>query len=112
MKTIPDDTIELEWTLWKKVQFDAGHIPNKYRELMGVALSASTKCKYCSLFHAEMAKLNGATDEEIEEAVHYAKSSAGWSVYINGMQTDFDTFRDEVKRACEHARAKAAKKAA
>ncbi len=51
-----------------------------------------------------MAKLNGATTEEIEDAVHFAKSSAGWSTYINGLQIDYDQFKEEVLRACEHAR--------
>jgi hypothetical protein len=51
-----------------------------------------------------LAKLNGATDAEIEDAVHYAKSSAGWSTYINGLQIDYETFKEEVSRACEHVR--------
>ncbi len=103
-KELPDSTLELEWQLMKRSQFDEGPIPNKYRELIGVALSAITKCKYCAFFHTEIAKLNGATDEEIEDAVHYAKSSAGWSTYINGMQLDFEQFKSEILQACEHVR--------
>ena len=82
-KEVPDSSLELEWKLFKRVQFDPGPIPNKYRELIGVAISAITKCRYCSVYHTEVARLNGATDAEIEDAVHYAKSSAGWSAYIN-----------------------------
>jgi AhpD family alkylhydroperoxidase len=104
-KECPDSTLELEWKLFKRVQFDEGPIPNKYRELIGVALSAVTKCHYCSFYHTELAKLNGATDAEIEDAVHYAKSSAGWSAYVNGLQIDLETFKDEVRQACEHVRA-------
>jgi len=103
-KEVPDSSLELEWKLFKKVQFDEGPIPNKYRELIGVAISAVTKCKYCALYHTEVARLNGATDAEIEDAVHYAKSSAGWSAYINGLQVDYEKFRGEVLQACEHVR--------
>ncbi len=103
-KSIPEATLELEWQLFKKVQFEEGPIPNKYRELIGVAISAVSKCRYCALFHTEIAKLNGATEAEIEDAIHYAKSSAGWSAYINGLQLDFDTFKAEVLQACEHVR--------
>jgi AhpD family alkylhydroperoxidase len=103
-KEVPDGSLELEWQLFKKVQFDPGPIPNKYRELIGVAIAATTKCRYCSVYHTEVAKLNGATEAEVEDAVHYAKSSAGWSTYINGLQIDYDQFRDEVLRACEHVR--------
>lgn len=105
LKTIPDSTLENEWELFKKIQIEDGAIPNKYRELIGLGLSAVSKCRYCTLFHTEMARLFGATDTEIEEAVHYAKSSAGWSAYLNGMQVDYDQFKDELRQAGEHARA-------
>jgi AhpD family alkylhydroperoxidase len=104
IQTIPDSTIEHEWELFKKIQFEEGAIPNKYRELIGLGLSAVSKCRYCTLYHTEMAKLFGATDKEIEEAVHYAKSSAGWSAYLNGMQVDYEKFKDELRRAGEHAK--------
>ena len=103
-KSLPDSSLEMEWQLFRRVQFDEGPIPNKYRELIGVAISAVTKCRYCSFFHTEVAKLNGATEAEIEDAVHYAKSSAGWSTYINGMQIDYDQFKSEVIKASEHVR--------
>ena len=103
-KVVPDSSLELEWQLFKQVQFEEGPIPNKYRELIGVALAAITKCRYCAVYHTEVAKLNGATDAEIEDAVHYAKSSAGWSTYINGLQLDYDQFKEEVLKACEHVR--------
>jgi AhpD family alkylhydroperoxidase len=104
-KAVPDSSLELEWKLFKRVQFDEGPIPNKYRELIGVAISAVSKCRYCALYHTEVARLYGATDAEIENALHYAKSSAGWSTYINGLQLDFDQFQEEIRRACEHVRA-------
>ena len=103
-KEIPEAQLELEWKLMKSVQMDDGPIPQKYRELIGIGISAVSKCRYCAFFHTEMAKLFGATEEEIESAVHYAKSSAGWSAYLNGLQFDFDEFKDEVRQACEHVR--------
>ncbi|MEZ0067268.1 hypothetical protein ABIA32_003281 [Streptacidiphilus sp. MAP12-20] len=71
-------------------------------------LHAETKCHYCSLFHTEAAKLFGATDEEIQEAVHYAKASLGWSAYINGMQEDYDQFKAELQQVGDYIRSKAA----
>jgi AhpD family alkylhydroperoxidase len=105
IKQIPDSQLELEWKLMKAVQMDDGPIPQKYRELIGIGISAVTKCRYCAFFHTEMAKLFGATEEEIESAVHYAKSSAGWSAYLNGLQFDFDEFKEEIQQVCEHVKA-------
>ena len=109
-KTLPDSSLELEWQLMKQVQMEPGPIPNKYRELIGVAVSAAMKCKYCSFFHTEMAKLNGATDVEIEDAVHFAKSSAGWSTYVHGMQLDFEQFKSQILTAVQYAKRHGAKK--
>jgi AhpD family alkylhydroperoxidase len=106
LKELPDATLELEWRLMKQVQFEEGPVPNKYRELIGLAIAAVTRCRYCAFFHTEIAKLNGATDAEIEDAVHYAKSSAGWSAYLNGLQTDFETFKREIKSVCEYVRSR------
>jgi AhpD family alkylhydroperoxidase len=111
-KTIPDSSLELEWVLFKRIQMDEAPISNKNRELIGIAISAATKCRYCSFFHTEMAKVHGATDEEIENAVHYAKSNAGWSAYLNGMQVDFEEFKKELLQVSEHLRAKQARNAA
>ena len=69
-----------------------------------MGLSAVSKCRYCTLYHTEMAKLYGATEKEIDEAVHYAKSSAGWSAYLNGMQVDYEQFKGELRRAGEYAK--------
>lgn len=101
-KLVPDRSLELEWNLFKTVQLGESPIPNKYKELIGVAISAVTKCKYCSFFHTEVAKLFGATDVEIEDAVHYAKSSAGWSAYLNGLQLDYDQFKNELLASIDY----------
>ena len=101
-KTIPDSTIEMEWNLMRTFQFDDGLIPQKYRHLMGVGIAGATKCQYCAFFHAAAAKLFGATDEEIEEAAHYAKSTSGWSAYLNGMQFDYEEFKEEIQKIGEH----------
>jgi AhpD family alkylhydroperoxidase len=96
--SIPEEYLDLEWEIFKRIQLGETHIPNKYKELIGIAVHAETKCRYCTLFHTEAAKMFGATDEEIQEAVHYAKTSLGWSAYLNGMQVDYDQFADELQR--------------
>jgi len=106
-KEIPEDILDYEWTLFKRFELEETLIPNKYKELMGIALHSETKCHYCTLFHTEAAKLFGATEEEIQEAAHYAKYSLGWSAYVNGMQVDFDQFKDELGKIGQYLAAKA-----
>jgi AhpD family alkylhydroperoxidase len=104
---IPDAFIDAEWDLMKRVQFGETLIPNKYKELIGLSVAAVTRCRYCALFHTEAARLNGATDAEIEEALHYTKVVTGWSVYINGLQVPYEEFADEVRQVVEHIKAAA-----
>ena len=93
---IPDDVLDAEWQLFKHWELGETLLPNKYKELLMLAVHAETRCRYCTLFHTEAAKLFGATDEEIQEAVHLAKHTVSWSVYLNGIREDYDQFADEL----------------
>lgn len=106
LKSIPEQYLDYEWTLFKSLELGETLIPNKYKELMGVAIHSETKCRYCTLFHTENAKLFGATDAEIQEAVHYAKMTLGWSAYLNGIQQDYDKFSEEVTQIGEYIKEK------
>ena len=71
---------------------DQTAIPNKYKELIGLAVSGATRCRYCAYFHTEAARLFGATDDEINETALVAKHTMGWSTYLNTLQFDYDRF--------------------
>ena len=99
---IPEPYLAHEWEIFKRMELGETLIPNKYKELMGIALHAETKCHYCTLFHTEAARLFGATEEEIQEAAHYAKVSLGWSAYLNGIRQDYDEFAEELEQVKAH----------
>lgn len=99
---IPDEVVDKEWELFKHWELGETLIPNKYKELLMLAVHSETRCRYCILFHTEAAKLFGATDEEIQEAVHLAKHTVGWSAYLNGIQQDYDEFADELSQIGAH----------
>lgn len=94
-KAIPEPELEHEWEIHKTLQFGETKIPNKYKELIGLAAAAVKGCQYCTLFHTEAAKLSGATDEEIHEAARMAKLTAGWSSYLYAAQIDYAQFKKE-----------------
>jgi AhpD family alkylhydroperoxidase len=104
---IPDEFLDAEWYLFKRLELGETRIPNKYKELMGIAIHAESKCQYCTLFHTEAAKLFGASAEEIQEAAHYAKMTLGWSAYLNGIRQDHDEFAKELHQIGEHLSAHA-----
>jgi AhpD family alkylhydroperoxidase len=87
-------------------------IPNKYKELIGLAVSGATRCKYCALFHTEAARLFGASDEEISEASFMGSLTMMGSTFINAQQIDYEQFRQEtlsiVRYVKDHSQPKAA----
>ena len=103
---LPDYLIESEWASFKQLQLAENAIPGKYKELIGLGVAGATRCRYCAYYHTEVAKLFGATDEEIAEAVAFAKASMGWGTFLNGMQIDYDGFRAELDQITAHVRAR------
>ena len=103
-KSIPDNVLDLEWQIFQKVQMDDSAVSQKNRQLIGLGIAGATKCKYCAYMHTEFAKFYGATDEEIENAVHFAKETSGWSTYVNGLQVDFDAFKKDVQNILKYVK--------
>jgi AhpD family alkylhydroperoxidase len=104
-KRVPDYLLPTEWASFKSLELsDQTAIPNKYKELIGLAVSGATRCRYCCYFHTEAAKLFGASEDEITEAALIAKNTMGWSTYLNTLQFDYDQFTEEFDRITAHVR--------
>jgi len=79
------------------------------KELIGLAVAAQVPCRYCIVAHTEFARLNGASEEEIGEAVAMAAITRHWSTVLNGIQTDETKFRAEIARVIGNVKQGAAK---
>jgi AhpD family alkylhydroperoxidase len=102
---VPDYLIPTEWASFKSLELsDETAIPNKYKELIGLAVSGATRCRYCCYFHTEAARLFGATEDEITETALIAKNTMGWSTYLNTLQFDYDAFVTEFDQITGHIR--------
>jgi AhpD family alkylhydroperoxidase len=96
-KLFPEVGIAGAWAEFKAVQLNPNtKLDGKTKELIGLAVSAQIPCHYCVYFHTAAAKLNGATDQEIREAVAMAAISRHWSTVLNGMQVDTAAFKAEI----------------
>ena len=102
---VPDYLIPTEWASFKSLQLsDETAIPNKYKEMIGLAVSGATRCRYCCYFHTEAARLFGATEDEITETALIAKNTMGWSTYLNTLQFDYDAFVAEFDQITSYIR--------
>jgi AhpD family alkylhydroperoxidase len=95
-KQFPESGIAGAWAEFKSVQLNPKtKLNGKTKELIGLAISAQIPCHYCIYFHTAAAKANGASDEEIREAVAMSAIVRHWSTVLNGMQVDFAGFKSE-----------------
>jgi AhpD family alkylhydroperoxidase len=95
-KLFPEVGIAGAWAEFKSVQLNPQtRLDGKTKELLGLAVAAQIPCTYCVYFHTAAAKANGATEEEIREAVAMAAIVRHWSTVLNGMQVDQKTFQNE-----------------
>lgn len=81
-------------------------LPMKVKSLIGLAVGAQMPCNYCVYIDGEMAKLNGATAEELKEAVLMSAAVRHWSTFLNGINMDEAKFRREVDQMAAIAKKK------
>lgn len=100
----PKAGIAAAWDEFKAVQLNPETaLDGKTKELLGLAVAAQIPCEYCVYFHTAAAKANGATDEEVAEAVAMAAIARHWSTVLNGMRVDPAAFRAETDAILAHA---------
>jgi AhpD family alkylhydroperoxidase len=87
-------------------------LSGKTKELLGLAVAAQIPCDQCVLFHTEMARLNGASDQEIQEAIGMAALTRFGSTLLHGLQIDHDAYRQDVNHLIKNAREAARKEGA
>ena len=93
-RQLPETAIAGAWAEMKAFQLNPKtQLSGKSKELIGLAVAAQIPCQYCIYFHNAAAKANGATDEEIKEAVAMAAVVRHWSTVLNGMQVDLVAFK-------------------
>jgi AhpD family alkylhydroperoxidase len=77
----------------------------------GLPVASQIPCQDCIIGHTELAKLNGATDAEIAEAIGMASLTRDMSTMLNGLQVDEAVdeaqYRRDVARLVKGARAAA-----
>ncbi|MHA2163133.1 MAG: carboxymuconolactone decarboxylase family protein [Candidatus Thorarchaeota archaeon] len=102
MGALAEDVLIQEWPLMKKYVVGESKIPGKYRELIGLAIAANTRCPYCTLFHTAAAQLHGASDDEIQEIYFLASFTGRWSSMLFAQQYDLEKFTEEAHKIGAH----------
>lgn len=106
----PEEMLPGVWEEMKTLQMNPSTaLPGRTKELIGLGVAAQVPCRYCIIGHTEFARLNGASEVEIGEAVGMAAITRHWSTFLNGIQTDETKFRGEIAKIITHVKASAGK---
>lgn len=99
LKAYPESGLPAAWEEMKSVQLSSSTVlPGRVKELIGLAVASQIPCKFCVYFHTEAAKLNGASEGEIKEAISMAAAARHWSTYISGIQYNEADFQKETDK--------------
>jgi AhpD family alkylhydroperoxidase len=105
MKAFPEAGIAAAWDELKSLELNPHTaLSPKTKELIGLAVAAQIPCKYCTYFHTQVAKLDGASDEDLKEAIAMAALTRHWSTVLNGLQIDLGEFKQELGRAFDYVK--------
>jgi AhpD family alkylhydroperoxidase len=90
------DRIAPTWNAFVTLEIDAAiTLPASTRELISVAVAAQGTCPSCVYFHAAAAFANGATREQIREAIGIGAATRRLDADLGAAEASFETFRHE-----------------
>ena len=108
LNTLPPTEQRLWWNTVRDFQLsEETALDGKTKELIGLGVASQIPCEYCVLFHTEAARLNGASEHEIQEAIFMAGVTRLGSTILNGVQVDQTTFNKELREIVAHIQAQA-----
>jgi len=105
VRKLPDSVVTGAWEEIKTLELGTNTaLDGRTKELIGLAVSAQVPCRYCIIAHTEFAKLNGASEAELGDAVAMAAQTRKWSTVLNGFQTNEAAFRAEIAKLVQGIR--------
>lgn len=109
---IPDSALPGVWREMKDLKLSPStKLPAKTKALISLAVASQVPSQGCVLADTEFAKLAGATDREIAEAVGMAAITRNMSTLLNGVQVDMKGFVADIDKLVDGVKKAAAKAA-
>jgi AhpD family alkylhydroperoxidase len=86
------------WREMRDTEVATTALPGKYKSLVSLAVASQIPCRYCIVVDTELAKLQGATDKEIGEAVAMSGLVRHWSTMMTGLAVDDAQHKKDMER--------------
>jgi AhpD family alkylhydroperoxidase len=86
------DWLELNWNREKKIMLEERALDRKTKELIAMAVSLVYRCEYCSVTHEMMARMTGATPQQIVETKEVVELFSGFTAIADSLRVPLDAF--------------------
>lgn len=90
--------LELNWNRMQTIMLAEGVLDRKTKELLAMTVSLVSRSKYCALAHETMARMNGATDAEINEAKRVMELFASFTAIAESLRIPCDVTPDMLQK--------------
>lgn len=110
VRRFPAEALPGAWLSFRNVEMNPETaVPGKIKSLISLAVASQIPCHYCIIADTEFAKLEGASDREIAEAVAMGSVARQYITVIEGLQVDEKAYRRDWERLTSgpHTAAKA-----
>lgn len=99
LKNYPEAGIAGAWKNFRDMNANPNtSLSPKTKDLISLAVSSQIPCDYCTYADMRFATANGASPQEIKEAVALAGIVRNWSTVLNGVRQDEKAFENEVNQ--------------
>jgi AhpD family alkylhydroperoxidase len=112
IKKFPAVALAGAWKEERDVEVSpATALSGKHKSLIGLAVASQIPCQFCIIADTEFARMEGASEAEIAEAIGMAALTRHWSTFLNGTLADEAAFRKDVDHLLRSAKQQAAQHA-
>lgn len=104
-KRFPPMALAGAWKELRDIEMNPNtQLSDKHKSLIGLAVASQVPCRFCIHADTEFARMQGATQAEIDEAIAMSALTRHWSTFLNGMMIDEKSFMKDVDRLVKGAK--------
>lgn len=89
------DWLELNWNREKTIMIAERALDRKTKELIALAVSLVNRCEYCSAAHEAMARMTGATPQQIIETKEVVELFSSFTAIADSLRVPLDAFPEK-----------------
>ncbi|HET6146966.1 MAG TPA: carboxymuconolactone decarboxylase family protein [Polyangia bacterium] len=99
LRHFPPEALPGAWLSFRNVEMNPHTaLSGKDKSLIGLAVAAQIPCRYCIISDTEFARLQGASEREIAEAVTAGSMARQYITLVEGLQLDEKSYRRDWER--------------